>query len=264
MSLYRHLADALEGRFDPKPIPAQLGYNFTGEDFIVMVEGDSTMYWARYNGTFGKVRHRGRVGPAPHAWVNLIYEQDGKLSIKESITDLNKQYIGADAGMIEGGLIPNNRFFGGSPLDLRMILQLELKVVSGLEIKYLKGFYLFEDVLYAWDSSDTLDLTSLLPADDLNHLWAVVGLKTDVTPHELYMAAGAEQSVGVDLDFAGLATVVNDEFLKFGYIPLEGVRLRYAQTKVQEPDFESVRTVSMPVRVTNSVDDTLIWLHYGW
>lgn len=260
--MYDNLERALRDTFKPESIVAQLGYSFDdGATYEIFADTERTLYWARFNGTFGKVRHRGRVGPAPGMWVYLQYEDDGVLTIIGQHTERNKQYARNSTGMLENGLIPNDRFFGGHPLDLRMILQNQLRIVADLEIKFLRGWYVFEGVLYAWDDEvSTLDLTSLLPGTDLMHRWAVVGIKTDVNPHELHMAAGAEQSVGVDLDFAGLATVANDEFIVNNYIPLDGVQLRYTQTKLVETDFEAISTVNMPVRTMKSTADEALYI----
>lgn len=242
--MYRNLASSLQNKFNPEPIRAQLGYSFDGGDtFEVMVAGDPTMYWARWDGSFGKVRHRGRVGPAGNAWVWILPEKDGVMTIQSAITEANKQYAGASAAFLENGMIPNDRFFGGHPLDLRMILQLGLRH-SGLEVYFKRGWYTHKGVLYAWDDeTQTLDLTTSLPSTDYMQLWCVVGIKTDVTPHELYMAVGDEISIGSDLDFEGLALVANQEFLSKDYIPLDGVRLRYDQTKLVEQDFETIGSI---------------------
>lgn len=265
---YDQLSAEFKETVYPKPIPGKTGYNVNGKMEVICKDDTSLMY-VRFNGTWDKIPHRGRVADIPHLDVNLGYEEDGTLVIMSVNLPKAKQYMGAkNIGRIENGAQIKNRFIGGDPLDLRMVDQLGMRVVSDLEVRFKRGLYSFLGVLYAWDDdSSTVDLTSLLPSVDFYHRWAVVGLKTDVEPHELYAAAGDEVLVTIsDLTLEMLATVVNDEFLILGYIPLCGVQLRYGQSVFTERDFEAIAGVIFGGVASGGGegDDTLFWMAGGY
>ena len=266
---YTPITNAIRETTDPEPIEGILGYNPTGDSMEVRYAPDTSVYYVRFNGSWGLVRHRGRVLPSPNIVVDLEVEHDGIMAIKCVNIEKTKAFMGAqNIGRTENGAQVRNRFIGGDPVDLRMVDQLGMRVVTGLEVKFKRGLYSNAGVSFAWDDeAQTIDLTSLLPGTDFYHRWAVVGFKTDVDPHEVYAAAGTEVLVTVsDLTLEMLSTVVNDEFLEFGYIPAVGVQLRYGQTRLTERDFEAVAGVLFG-GVTQGVgegDDTLLWLNGGY
>lgn len=257
---YTRLDKALSQYTEEEEFDGQLGYALTAGNIQVLVDGDSTQFWCRFKGDYGKVLHRGRVAPIPHLHVKLGYEGD-RVVVLRSNDIANKQYMGAAAGLAEGGM-PRGRFMGAAPVDLRLIQQLGLRVVSGLEVKILPGIFLWQGQLYAWLDTSTVNFTSLVPATNPYQRWGIVGFDLSSGTPTLVTAGGTEQVITDDLTLDGLATAVNEQFLVNNYVPLCGVMLRYSQTQFAEADFEAIFVVA--TETTPATDDNLLWLHWGY